>query len=148
MKASSALLVFLTLLLASCATETEMTPGDQMETPAEAAASEMPEPGYMAHHLFNVPDGDDQLLREILSDFNQVFRDLGHPEIQYRVWRVADDWEQQGEYAYIFFSLWPSRDVYAEVHQAPEYRAVAEKYGDAPPLTDEIYNRYVRIDLE
>ena len=103
-------------------------------------------PSLKPVHLFNLPsDISEAELLSILDAFNQVFNELGHPDICYRLWKVQG--EQIGNYTYLWESTWPDRATYNEVHEADVYRTVIEQYRKTleAALKDQVYNQYTDL---
>ncbi len=136
----------LTVMLYACTGQPEAPPAGDAETMPETTSPESQGPRFLAHHLFNLPAEQEGLLMEIIGEHNAVFYDLGYPDVRYTIWRIAGDWEQQGEYRYVQMSIYPSREVYDQLHEAPEYKALGEKWADAPLDVVELYNRYEEVD--
>jgi hypothetical protein len=114
-------------------------------TPAPAQ-SPTNDPEFKTVHLLNFksPDGEQKLL-SILREFNDLFVKLGHPQIRYRVWKVAA--EPRGRTRYLWESTWPSRALYQKVHNLPEYRTTFDRLSPqiAQLMSDHIYDQYLEL---
>jgi len=83
-----------------------------------------------------------------LDELNQAVASSGHPETQYRTWKVTG--EQTGDYAYLFGSVWADRATYDTVHEHPNYKAVWERHEETYQslIPEEVYNQYERLMLQ
>ena len=105
-------------------------------------------PAFKTVHLFNLPqEVSEEGLLKIIDEFNQVFTELGYPDICYRIWKVCE--EQQGDYTYLWESTWSDRATYDKVHKATAYKDIVEKYRVTLEtfLESQIYNRYTEIKI-
>ncbi len=132
------------IMLAACATETE-TP--EPEVVAPETTETVSGPSFLALHLYN-PASDDahqQFLTNV-DELNEVVASSGHPETQYRVWKVTG--EQTGDYGYLFGSVWTDRATYDAVHEHDDYKAVMARFEQAglEPFEEEVYNQYVELN--
>ncbi len=136
------LLVAIALAVA-CAGE---APEPEVPDAASAAAGPAAGSALLALHRYN-PTSDEAHLRftEWLGELNAAVAAAGHPETQYRAWRVTG--EQSGPYEYLFGSLWADRATYDHVHQSEGYLAVMAEVEAAgmEPIREEVYNQYVPV---
>ncbi len=103
-------------------------------------------PAFRTVHLFNLPSPETEAkLLGMLGEFNQLFTQLGYPNVQYRVWKVHG--EQKGDYSYLWDSLWPDRATYDKVHEHEAYRKLIERHQKAfeEIVKKEIYNQYEEV---
>ena len=110
------------------------------------AAQEAPPSGpFRAIHLVSLTPQQVTGLLAWMADMNAVIEKAGHKEARYRLYKVTG--KQAGKYEFMWESWWPSGEVYAKIHNLPEWRTVAEKHSAAlTDLTkDEVYNRYVEV---
>ena len=130
------------LMLAACATETP-----EPEVAAPETTEPVSGPPFLALHLYNpASDGAHQQLLSGLDELSQVVASSGHPETQYRVWKVTG--EQTGDYGYAFGSVWADRATYDAVHEHDDYKAVMARVEQAglEPFAEEVYNQYVELN--
>jgi quinol monooxygenase YgiN len=129
------------LALVACATETPPEPAETTEAPE--ATEPASGPSLLALHLYN-PASDDahQQFLTGLGELSQAVASTGHPETRYRTWKVTG--EQDGDYGYLFGSLWADRATYDAVHEHDDYTAVVTQLEDSglEALEEEVYNRY------
>ena len=140
------LLLGCALLLTACGAE---SPPPEAVEPAEPAAATEPEqsPAFLALHVYN-PTSDEaheQFLAR-LGELNRAVASSGHPETQYRAWKVMG--EQAGDYGYLFGSLWADRATYEAVHEHDDYKAVMARFEQEgfEPFEGEVYNQYVALN--
>jgi hypothetical protein len=109
-----------------------------------AAQEPPPAPAFKAVHLTNLTPPQVAALQAWMADMNAVIAKGGHADIGYRLYKVTGT--QAGKYEYMWESSWPSGDVYATIHNSPEWKAVAGRHpGLEALMKDEIYNRYVEV---
>jgi hypothetical protein len=103
-----------------------------------------PKDAFKTVHLVTLTPADVATLLAALADLNTALAKAGHPEIRYRVYRVAG--KQAGNHNYMWESSWPNGAVYDEVHKSPAYLAATKKHPQMESLMkNEVYNRYVEV---
>ena len=103
-----------------------------------------PTEAFKAVHLLTLTTSDVATLLTALADMNAAVAKAGHPEIRYRLYKVAG--KQQGTHNYMWESSWPSGAVYEQVHQSAPFQAATQKHPEMERLMkDEVYNRYVEV---
>ncbi len=143
MNSPRALLLTCLTLVAACAADAPEAETPSVETAVTAAQAG---PTMLALHRYNPTSA--QAHREFLGwlgELNVAVAAAGHPETQYRAWRVSGD--QSGPYAYLFGSLWADRATYDAVHRSEGYLAVMAEVESAAvePIQEEVYNQYVLL---
>ena len=131
------------IVAAACAEtpEPEATE-DAVVATTEAASG----PSFLALHLYNPPD--EAAHQQFLAGFaglNAAVAEAGHPETQYVAWKVSGD--QEGDFGYLFGSVWADRATYEAVHGHEAYMAAmaALEESGIEPAADEVYNRYEQL---
>jgi hypothetical protein len=123
-------------LAAALVATTGSTPAAQEPTPAGA---------FKAVHLVSLTPQQVAALLSWMADMNAAIAKAGHKDVRYRLYKVTG--KQAGKYEFMWESSWPSGDVYAKIHNRPEWKSIADKHsaGLSDLLKDEIYNRYVEV---
>jgi len=96
-------------------------------------------------HFFNLkPKYSENEMQIILEQFNSLFKKLGHPECQYRIWKITEGKDQPN---YMWESNWTSRSVYDEIHQNEEFRKLIREdfIGLRMKFKDHSYYRYYEL---
>jgi len=97
-------------------------------------------------HLFDFPEGvTEASWKTALDEVNSVIADLGYPGAGYYMYK--DQSNETKNYKYYFEGVWPSKEVYTQIHENPTYIAASEKFR---PLYDkinavEIYRKMSKI---
>ena len=124
-------MLLLILLVAILGTK----PHGQEPPPAEA---------FKAVHLVTLTSADAATMLAALADVNAAVAEAGHPEIQYRLYKVVG--KQAGDYNYMWESSWPSGAIYDRVHKSAAWQAATKKHPEMERLMkNEVYNRYVEV---
>jgi len=132
------------LMMTACGAE---TPAPEAVTEESAETTETASgPAFLALHLYN-PASDDthQEFLASLAELNEAVASSGHPETEYRAWKVTG--EQAGDFGYLFGSVWTNRAAYDAAHEHDDYKAVMARIEQAgsEPFAAEVYNRYVAV---
>lgn len=99
-------------------------------------------------HFFNLRSNyTADEMQIILEKFNSLFIKLGHPECQYRLWKITEGKDQP---SYLWESNWTSRSVYDEIHKNEEFRKlIREDFFDLRKMfKDHSYYRYIELPLK
>ncbi len=115
-------------------------------SPALVAQMSAPAPseGFKAVHLVSLAPSQESSLLAALAEVNAAVAQAGHPDIQYRLYKVIG--KQDGKYTHMWESTWPSGAVYDQVHKHAAFDAATKKHPEIEELMkDEVYNRYVEV---
>ena len=113
-------------------------------TAALPAQEPAPKEAFKTVHLVTLTAAEVSTLLAALADVNAAVAQAGHPEIRYRLYKVAG--KQAGNYNYMWETSWPGGAVCDAVHTSPAFQAVIKKHPGVEALRkNEIYNRYVEV---
>jgi hypothetical protein len=131
------------IVAAACAETPEPEVSEEATVETTEAA---PGPPFLALHLYNPSsEADHQQFLAAFSSLNTAIAEAGHPETQYVAWKVAGD--QEGDFEYLFGSVWADRATYEAVHAHEAYVTAMAALQEAgiEPAADEVYNRYEQL---
>lgn len=103
--------------------------------------------GYRTVHLLNIKSVEYEAeFVAIADDFNKLAAELGYQNIRYNFWKETRD--REGQYKYIFESIWPDQETYDKVHEYEKFKLVWEKnYAKwKKMIAEDIYNRYILLN--
>ncbi len=83
-------------------------------------------PSFATEHLIKLQPSEEARLLSVLQAFNQLFTELGYPDVRYRLWKLAEDSTMQ--WSHRWDSVWPDRDTYDKVHQDDAFRKLLGKH--------------------
>lgn len=110
------------------------------KTKADQIKETMMKKRFVSLHLFNLSNESDETdFIAIIDEFNQVCKDLGYGNIQYKISKLKDGYDSEKQY--IMQSTWPSQEVYDKVHNSEKYLAVREENQD-------VFNRVIRDHVD
>ncbi len=102
---------------------------------------------FTAVHLVNLQSEDmEEEFMAITKDFNQALKEIGYPDIKYKVWKERSG--RDGKYTYFYQTIWPDQATYDKVHSHEKYHAAVEKHGSRYEqlVAEDVYNRYVPLN--
>ncbi len=106
------------------------------------------ETAFKTIHMFNLGStADENELIAILNQFNDHLVKLGHPESQYKLWKLSEN--EKGERTYLWESDWINKKVYDQIHENNDYKNLVKKFfmKFAVMLGDHKYYKYSEIPL-
>jgi hypothetical protein len=113
-------------------------------TIALPAQEPAPKEAFKTVHLVTLTADEVSTLLAALADLNAAVAQAGHPEIRYRLYKVAG--KQAGNYNCMWETSWPGGAVYDAVHTSPAFQAVMKKHPGVEALRkNETYNRFVEV---
>lgn len=102
---------------------------------------------FTAVHLVNLQSEDmEEEFMTITKDFNQALKEIGYPDIKYKVWKERSG--RDGKYTYFYQTIWPDQATYDKVHSHEKYHKAVEKHGSRYEelVSEDVYNRYVPLN--
>jgi hypothetical protein len=113
-------------------------------TAAPRAQEPAPQQAFKTVHLVTLTDAEASTLSTALGDVNAAVAQAGHPEVRYRLFKVAG--KQAGSHSHVWEASWPGGAVYDKVHASPAVKAAIAKHPVVEELRkNEVYNRYVEV---